>query len=116
MGHTGRLQYVSATHRIGYSVANSVPIIGPTIDSPSITITAANSNTATIFFKDVAISGATNIRAQCVPLTAGQSFTFTGVPIGNLGYRNVSFATGNPIYLVTNSTPQVVVFGYYKQA
>jgi hypothetical protein len=112
---TGRLQYVTATFRIGYKTANSVPVIGPTIDSPSITLTAANSNSATIFFKDTAVSGATDIRKMYVPLTAGQSFTFTGVPLGNMGYRNVAFGTGNPLYLAANSTPQVAIFGYYKQ-
>lgn len=115
MGHTGRLMYVTATNRVGLQ-GGAVPTIGPTIDSPSITLTAANSNTATLFFKDTAISGAVNTRAQCVPLTAGQSFTFTGVPIGNMGYRNVSFGTGNALYLSAVSTPQVAVFGYYKQA
>jgi hypothetical protein len=114
MGHTGRLIYVTATHRVGLN-GGAVPVIGPTIDSPSITLTAANSNTATLFFKCCAVSGAVDTRAQCVPLTAGQSFTFTGVPIGSMGYRNVSFATGNPIYLSAVSTPQVAIFGYYKQ-
>jgi hypothetical protein len=116
MGHTGRLKLVQATLRIGYNVANSVPKIGPTIDSPSITLTAANNNSATIFFRETASAGAANLRATAVPLTAGQSFTFTGVPIGKMGYRNVSFGTGNAIYLATNSTPQIAIFSYYVQA
>jgi hypothetical protein len=116
MGHTGRLKYVNATKRIGLQGGKSW-VISPDIDSPSVTLTAANRNTATLFFAYAAgEANATSIRATSVPLTAGQSFTFTGVPIGNLGYRNVSFASGNPLYLTAVSTPQMAVFGYYIQA
>jgi hypothetical protein len=114
MGKTGRLIYTSATLRIGLDGA-AVSKICPELDSPSITLTAANRNTASIFFSSTAFSSATNRRSSMVPLTAGQSFTFTGVPIGHLGYRNVAMGTGNPLYLAANSTPQVAIFGYYTQ-
>jgi hypothetical protein len=118
MGHTGRLQYKQATLRIGQGGA-MVPIAAPSLDSPSITVTAANRNTATMWFKYFSGAATNNTlvwRREGVPLTAGQSFTFTGVPIGHLGYRNVSFASGNTMYLAANSTPQVAIFGYYVEA
>ena len=115
MGQTGCLKYCQSTLRIGYATAQNVPVAGPQISSPSITITAPIFNTATIYFFDTAVAGQVGEPKVGVPLTKGQSFTFTGVPIGAMGYRNVSTATGNMIYFAAPATPQLVIFGFYKQ-
>jgi hypothetical protein len=110
----GRFYLKMATLRVG-TYGAGVPDISPTIDSPSITVTAANNNSATVFMFTDCTLNATARRRVAIPFTAGQSLSFTGVPIGESGFRNVAFATpSNAVYFAANSTPMVMVLSYYK--
>ena len=110
----GRQKLAMASMRVGVQGAG-VETACPNLESPSITIIASNQNNATIFFGPKAFANGTDRRVNQIPLTAGQAFTFTGTPIGNMGFRNVSIASpGDTLYFGANATPQWAIIATYN--
>lgn len=110
----GRLQVTQATLRM--LTAASPRSFSDFRESPSVAITAANSNAATIFVgaNRSSLSNINDARRTGIPLTAGQTFTFTGVPIGGAQYQNICFGSGYT-YFTAAGTGNCAIYTYYKQ-
>lgn len=113
----GRFVLATATVRVTVRTGGNItPKPFPELDTPSVTVTSAPGNTASIYISDSSsVSSATRREQTMVRLTAGQSFTFTGVPLGQMGYRNFAAGTGQA-YIHAGGTPAIAVFSYYKQS
>lgn len=86
------------------------------IRTSKLTVTcAAGAGTMYVFMGTSGVSrnGTTRERTM-IPLTKGQSFTFTGVPLANGGYHSISFGTGYS-YIYSSATPQRATFAYYSE-
>lgn len=105
-------------------IVTPVPFpVAATTRSPSLTVTAAGGNTATIYLAfplsatgTTHYSPATATRREntMIKLTAGQSFTFTGVPVGT-AYRDLVFGSQRS-YVHSSATPAKAIISYYIQS
>ena len=109
----GRLIITQATLRV--PSANTPVTLTTVTESPSLAITAGNSNGATVFVTSTRLTNATDYRRGGIPLTAGQTFTFTGIPVSGAQYRNICFGTGYTYFNAT-ATPCNVILTYYTQS
>jgi hypothetical protein len=113
----GRINLAQASMRL-YAANVSYPVTAAaTLDTPSLMITASNNNAATIFIlgNGLMAADALSLRKNGIPLTKNQSFSFTGVKLGRLGYRNFVSATGNQLYIACNATPKTVILTYFDE-
>ena len=82
------------------------------LDTHSLTVTSANANAGTVYlFMNATTPAGRGVQSReksMLPLTKGQSFTFTGIPIGNSGYRTFSFGTGIS-YVLGSATSQRLI-------
>ena len=86
---------------------------------PSVAITASSDNAASIFIYaysnfSAALVSASNLRKSAVPLTAGQTFTFTALQQGSAAIHDIAFGTGYT-YISSAATPMVAVISYLKR-
>ena len=111
----GRLVITQATLRI--STAASPKTFTDFREAQSVAVTASNSNAGTIFLGTtrVGISNIGDARRRGVPLTAGQTWTFTGTPEQGAQYKNVCFGTGY-LYFTAAATGNCAIFTYYTQS
>ena len=114
----GSLVPASATIRIN-TITSGVIDSKPFPTGTEVTLThtmsvvAANNNAGTIFISPTVGGNATVCRTTKVGLTAGQSFTFTGLPLCVNGYRAWSFGTGLS-YITAAATPNTAICIYSK--
>lgn len=102
------------------------PVVFPvaaTTRSPSLTVTCSPGASATIYIAfplsataTAHYSPATATRREntMIKLTAGQSFTFTGVPVGT-AYRDLVFGSTRS-YIHSSATPARAIISYYGQS
>ena len=88
-----------------------------TVRTPSMSVTAAGGNAGTIYISTLSTASTATLREQTmIKLTAGQTFTFTGIPIGGPGYRDMVFGSARS-YIHVSATPSVrAICTFYKQS
>lgn len=116
----GYLAITQATLTVGTAnYGSGFPRIGE-INSPSLTVTAPEINNGTIYIACSAAGFATvphravaQRETQFIPLTAGQSFTFSGMARGNGADRDIKF--GAPYtYILGSGAGQDAIITYYE--
>jgi hypothetical protein len=122
----GRWKTVQATIRsktISNGVVTGVPYPetslttngGTFIYTPAYSVTAGNGNNGTIYLGTTGGGANSTVNETTrIPLAAGETFSFTGVAIGNLGPRDFILGTGYT-YIHASATSQRAVLTYYKQ-
>lgn len=117
----GAFEFTQATVRpnVGTGGSNTpkpFPTNG-TVRTPSLSVTAAAANAGTIYISSSSgVSTATGRERTMIKLSAGQTFTFTGIPIGGPGYRDMVFGSARS-YIHVSATPNnLAICTYYKQS
>ena len=120
MAMAGAIKNVQATIRFTAASGGSItgkpfPAGTAPTRAPSLAVTYPKGQAGTLYISTTGGSSTATVRNfTMIPLTAGQTYTFTGVPWGSSGYRDIAFGTGYT-YLHCSATPRTALITYYQQ-